>query len=328
VADPTIILKALTGSATPGQYPDTLHDRVDAALVEVWVEATGLNIPTTASGGSPGPFRSAGTDPWAEVADQVTARYGTAPKARTLAEKVTLLDELIAGIAAHKGGPVPGTGVLPPGTSQGALTWHADYSKGDVVAAGFLPTNWNTQSGPAWPPPIVAAPDTGERCIRFALPAGGERIEVQPTAAQNIGNGQDCWFGFWFIPDASFVSSIDDWHIVAQFHGNDTTSPHQIIGINGGGLLTGNAPQHHFAAGQIKAGVRHRLVTHITATSGGHQSVWLDDVLVLDNYAAGLNATPLYLKCGIYERPGTFPASTIYQGGHRIGTGYGAVAGW
>jgi hypothetical protein len=347
MSDPSIILKALTGSATAGQYPDTLHDRLDAALAEAWVESTGLDIATTASGGDPGPFRSNGTDVWSDVMDQLTARYGTSPKARTLAEKLTLLDELVTGIDAAKGtttgtgtGTTTGTGTgtttggtgtttppagLPAGTSQGSLTWGADFTKGDVVSAGFQSTDWNTQSGPTWPPPIVAAPDNGERCIRFALPSGGERIEVQPNAAQSIGNGQDVWYGFWFIADSSFVSNIDDWHIICQFHGNDTTSPHQIIAINGGDLITGNAPQHHFANGQIKAGVRYNLVTHITANSGGHQSVWLNDVLVLDDFAAGLNATPLYLKCGIYESPGEFPASTIYQGQHRVGTGYGAV---
>lgn len=330
--------QAICGSPGVGTYSDTIVDRYRVALAELKRVKDAAGIKTDiVSSASAGPFMDP-TNTSADIRSQLTAAFECEPGVfRTVAQ---MHQQFLVDLqAVNNATPAPGAPVttptsttpaapagLPANTAQGTLLWAADYTKNSITAAGFLSTNWNNESGFGWPPPIVDAPDKpGEKCIKFALPKGGKRIEVQPTANQNMGKNQEIWYGFWFIVDDAFTRSIDDWHIIAQWHGNDTTSPNQLLGINGGNMLTGNEPQYYFAKGQIKAGVRYNCVSKISSDGAGHQSVWLNDKLVLDNYAAGLNATPLYLKLGIYQRPDAFPASTTYQGQHRLGTGYGAV---
>lgn len=323
----TDLLKALTGSATPGQYPDTVVGRLDAALAEAWLESTGLNIAVPASGESPGPYRSTGTDAWADIVDQATAPYGTAPKARTLTEKAALLEALVKGIDASKGvavAPPVGTGTtltgtLPAGTTQGTNQWRADLTKNDVISAGFKSTSWDTESGPSWPPPIGTY--GGKRAIKFALGGGGKRIEVEPNH-RTLSNGDDAWCGFSFYLESGFPVGVNDWQVIWQWHGNDTTSPQQCLQVRSGQL---HIADNHAIGPQLVTGKWYRVVAHVQANSGGTMNVWLDDVNIASNYNAGLNATPLYLKCGLYRDTGISTAGTVYQADHALGTGYGAV---
>jgi hypothetical protein len=331
-SDPaTAILTALTGSATPGTYPDTVHDRLDAALVAAWAASAGLNLTVPTSGGAPGPYRAAGanaTDPWSIVVDQATARFGTEPKARTLTEKAQLLAVLVAGIDAHRA-PPPGSATppLPTGTGQGTLTWAADLTQADVQDAGFKATPWNTEHGPPWPPPIGAAPqgtDGGPRsgrAIRFSLEPGGKRIEVEPDVA-TFGAGQDAWIGLRLYFAPGFPLAIDDWQVITQFHGADVTSPQQCVQVRRGKLSI--ADGHSFGP-TLVTGQWYALVVRFSADPHGTTSAWLDDVPVLSGYAAGLNNLPLYWKTGYYRDPAITTPGTVWQAGHALGTGYGAV---
>lgn len=321
------LLKALTGSTTPGSYPDTLIDRLDAALTEAWTESSGLNIPVPTSGSDPGPFAANGSVD-TDILDQATSRFGVSPKARTLTEKAALLEALVKGIYGNSapvvtppagGGtttPPPST-TLPPGTSQGTLSWAADYSKNDVVSAGFKSTNWNTESGPSWPPPIGTY--AGRRAIKFALGGGGKRIEVEPNH-KTLAKGDSAWSGFQFYLESGFPISTNSWQVIFQWHGNDTTSPQQCIQLHKGQL---SIADNHLIGPQLKTGQWYQMVNYFTADSRGSVSVWLDGVNICDNYGAGLNATPLYLKCGLYHDT-SIAGGTIYQTAHTMGTGYGA----
>lgn len=330
----TAILTALTGSATPGAYPDTLHDRFDAALAAAWTASTGMNLsglPQT--GGAPGPFHATDAladDPGSIILDQACARWGTAPKARTLAEKADLLAALVRGIETTlplPPGVVPTSGVLPVGTGQGTLTWAADLTAASILDAGFKATPWNTEHGPPWPPPIGAAPQgttpgpRSGRAIRFSLGAGGKRIEVEPAVA-TFGAGQDAWIGLWLYFAPGFPLAIDDWQVITQFHGADVTSPQQCVQVRRGKLSI--ADGHAFGP-TLVTGQWYALVVRFSTDPHGTTSAWLDDVPVLSGYAAGLNNLPLYWKTGYYRDPAITTAGTVWQAGHALGTGYGAV---
>lgn len=310
-ADEDALLAALGGG------DGTLVDQLDAALTVAWELAAGLNLTLPTSGGSPGPYRPGGTS-WDLAYDQTCARWGTAPKARTMTEKAALLEQLVRGIDAHRATPTP-VGALPAGTTQGTLTWAADLTKADVVSAGFKSTPWNTETGPSWPPPIAAAPD-GRRSIKFALGTGGKRIEVEPNC-RTFPKGDDAWFGFSVLFDTGFPLSVNDWWVTAQLHGNDTTSPQQCIQVRQGQF---HIADNHAFGPQLVTGHRYRVVMHASMDPRGTTSVWVDDQLVCNAYQAGLNATPLYWKTGSYKDPST-AGGTLYQADHALGTGYGAV---
>lgn len=323
-ADYQALLAALTGSATLGQYPDTLVDRLDAALEAAWDVSTGmdLSIPDL-TGPSAGPFAGADTYQHA-VEDQVLARYPGPPnKPRTLVEKAKTLEALVAGIKGKldAGTPPPsggGSTTLPAGTSQGSLEWAADLSKSGVVAAGYKSTDWNTQAGPAWPPPI--GDYAGRRAIKFQLGGGGKRIEVEPNH-RTFGSSGNAWFGFQFYLESDFPLSASSWHVIWQLHGNDTTSPKMALQAHKGGMTVGDN-------GAFTPLVKQKWYQCVVYPdfSAGRMSVWLDDVKVIDNYNTGKSNPDYYLKVGSYQDPGV-GAGTIYQAAHKLGSGYGAVAG-
>lgn len=312
------LLAALTGSAIPGQYPDTIHDRLDAALNEAWIESANLNIALPTSGSDPGPFTYNGTVD-ASILDQGTARFGTTPKARTLVEKATLLEALIKGIYAHPGSnppPATSSGITPDPTH---LLWQADFTKGDVLAAGFGSTPWNTETGPSWPPPIGTY--AGRKAIKFQLGSGGKRIEVQPPDAVNsFPSTGDKYFRFEFYLESDFPLSAQSWHVIWQLHGNDTTSPKLDLEAHKGGLTIAD----NTALVPLSKQVWYKVVVHADFTNG-RMSTWLNDLLVHDNISTGKSNPNYYLKCGSYQDT-AIGAGTLYQTNHKLGTTYNSVA--
>lgn len=328
MSDETDLIAALTGSASTGSYPDTVVDRLDKALAAAWNLSSGLDLQGLPSTGSdPGPYRGDATA-WDEAVDQVTARYGASPKSRTLVEKAQLLEALVTGIDAKRGGGTTtgggtssggGSTTIPSGETQGSLLWAADFAKGDVLAAGFKSTNWNTEHGPSWPPPIGTF--AGRRAIKFALGGGGKRIEVEPNH-KTLGKGDDVYCGFWFYLESGFPLGTSSWQVIWQWHGNDTTSPQQCQQVHKGQLTIADNTK---IGPQLQTGRWYQVVARVQTDSGGTMNVWLDGAKIADNVRAGLNATPLYLKCGLYHDT-SIAGGTIYQTGHTLATGYGAAA--
>jgi hypothetical protein len=320
--------KAITGSTDVGTYDDSLVDRLRAALADLKTakDANGVKTQLIASPSS-GPFSTPATTS-DDVREQLTAAWECEPGVyRTVTQ---MIGQFLADLAALNAGtqsatPAPPSGTtsgtststLPSGTAQGVAQWKADLSKGDVIAAGYKSTSWNTEHGPAWPPPIVS--QAGKRCIKFQLGSGGKRIEVEPNH-RTFPKGDDAWFGFSFYLDNDFPLSADSWQVIWQLHGNDTTSPQQAIQCHKGGLSI--ADNHQFAT--VSKNQWYRVVVHAQFNSGGTMSVWLNDQNVLSNYNAGLNNPPMYLKTGLYHDM-SIAGGTIYGADHALGTGYGAV---
>lgn len=322
--------KAITGATDVGTYSDSIVDRYRSALAALKTakDANGVKtdlISTTTAG----PF-STPANTSDDIREQLTAAWECEPGVfRTVPQ---MHDQFLADLKALNAGtqtatttPTTGTTTpstggsssLPSGTAQGVNQWRADLSKGDVISAGYKSTSWNTEHGPSWPPPIVT--QAGKRCIKFQLGSGGKRIEVEPNH-RTFPKGDDAWFGFSFYLDNDFPLSTDSWQVIWQLHGNDTISPQQAIQCHKGGLTI--ADNHSFAT--VSKNQWYRVVVHANFGSGGAMSVWLNDKQVLSNYNAGLNAAPMYLKCGLYHDT-AIAGGTIYEADHALGTGYGAV---
>lgn len=321
--------RALTGSDTLGAYPDTAMDHLLAALDAAWdlVEARGLTVPVIA-GSQLGPWRIPDTL-LGDCRQQVLARfaYDAASRPRTLAEAARQLEVLVAALDEQ---PVVRPPTLPAGESQGTLTWAADMSAAHSTAAGFLrhliQRQWSGSiQNSTTPVPMGTAPE-GSRGLVFHLPAGMGRLEVQPPVLQSMRSGEQAYVGFWFVGDAQVARTRDPWALIIQWHGNDNTSPHQILAVDGGDLITGNGKTlRRFYLDRVKPNTRYNVVMKVSATSGGPVTVWVNHEKVLDNYKAGLNNLPLYLKTGMYRQHRGSPNQTIWMGGHRVATGYGAA---
>lgn len=329
------LLRALTGSEKTGDYPDTLVDHINLALDAAWdlVNARGLNVPVIA-GDDLGPWETP-TTVLGDIREQVLSRfrYDAASRPRTLSEAARQLEALVAALNEESGTSTPppaGGGSLPAGTSQGTLSWAAKMSAANSKDAGYS-SNVQRQYGSGSiqnsqdPIPIGAAPE-GSRGLVLSMAAGQGRLEVRTPLLQSIGSNQDFWLGFWFVGDQHVEETRSDWSIIMQVHGNDTTSPHQILAVDGGDFITGNAKTlKRFHTNRIKKNTRYNVVMNVRANSAGTMSIWVNHEKVLDNYAAGLNNLPGYLKVGWYRQPSNAPAAKMWVGGHRIGTGYGAV---
>lgn len=331
--------RALTGSDNLGGYEDSVGDRLMSALDAGWelIEAGGLmNEVRVIAGSAVGPFASKPLSKLDDVREQVTSRFrfDASSKPRNLAEAAAQLEVLVTVLTKSNPAPPPPPttgGALPAGQTQGEVSWAAKTSGGDSTAWGFKPNLIQRQWGSgaietsSKAVPVGNAPE-GSRGLVFHLPAGQGRLEVQPPVLQSMKSGESAYFGFWVVFDSVVERDRDPWALIAQWHGNDTTSPQQIIAADGGDLITGNRTTFkRFYNGRIKAGKRYDIVTKVSATAGGPQSVWVNGELVLAEYKAGLNKLPLYLKTGLYRQPNGSPDQTLWMGGQRVGTGYGSA---
>lgn len=293
---------------------DVDHARGCAATAVKMCKRLGVAY-TTVGGGDPGPYTSP-IDDGPIVVEQLTARWAVSADQvnRSIDECWGQVAECVRAVTAVPA-PTAGGG-LPTGTSQGTLEWAADLSQSGAVAADYKSTPWNTESGPTWPPPVGTY--AGRRAIKFALGSGGKRIEVEPNH-RTFGATGNAWFGFQFYLESDFPLGAGSWHVIWQLHGNDTTSPRFALQAHKGGLTVGDS-------GALTPLVKQHWYQAVVYAdfSAGHISVWLDGSKVIDNFNCGKSTPDYYLKCGSYQDT-AIGAGTIYQAGHRLGSGYGAV---
>lgn len=322
----------LTGGPTLGAYPDSVVDRLNAALNEAWdlVEAAGLASKVKVIAGTElGPYR----DPITKLDDirqQVLARYryDEESRPRTLSEAAAQLQELVSVLVEGRDTPSdtpPAAGQLPAGTSQGELIWQPDHSKGDSRAAGYSSNVQRQGAGGSIqnssdPVSIVNAPHDMGRALKFTIGADTTRLEVNPASSINsFPDSGERWFGFSVAFAKGFPLTARSWQLIAQLHGNDTISPRFSLQVNNGELRIGDST----TVCPVVAERRYDIVMRAELGSG-HVTMWVDGDKKLDRYKCGTSKAPYYAKLGIYH-DSSIAGGTVYHGPFRVGTGYGAV---
>lgn len=317
--DPPVVNKVPQNLAATITADDRIYlnwnDVQDAVSYKIYETASPNGIPSgpvTVSERYSGPF---GSGDWRQFEYWVTAQFGDGSE--SAASTHVTIDYHVNDVPPGTGG---GTwdGTLPAGTTQGTLEFKADLSVGIPNSKNYKNTDYNTEPHSLpWPPPIVDGPE-GKRCVKFSLPGNDKRVEVEPNH-RTFGSSGEAWFGFWFYLDSNFPLNANSWHVIWQLHGNDTTSPKLALQAHKGGMTVGDngaltpLVKEHWYACVVKADF-----------SNGRITVWLDDKKVIDNYNAGKSNPNYYLKVGSYQDT-AIGRGTIYQAGHALGSGYGAV---
>lgn len=237
-------------------------------------------------------------------------------------------------------------------SSVGVVTWAADYTQPDAVAAGYADDDWNRQSnagdgdasGLVWPPPTAPAPfGRAGDSLPIRVPDGTKRYEVVPSGG-TFTEGQTTWVGFAFSVDGDTDLDATGYQVIWQNRPDDDTgSPPQALELIDGGLyLTGGwgrpganpADQYQQPSvfvGNVTPRTWHSVVAYLEFSSSpnsGRFDLWFDDVRVITdlvpapgtNYSSGGTS----LKNGIYHDPANRGAS-LWIADHKIGTGYQSV---
>lgn len=320
-ADEDALLAALGGG------DGTLVDQVDDALAIAWRLASGLNLTLPASGGSPGPYRPGGT-PWDLAYDQTCARWGAAPKARTLADKTALLEALVKGIDSHRGTPTPAP-------SSG---WKALPVVTKVLADGDTSSFQNT--APVWTSSgmHIVMPATGHDSTAVNVPPAGDgiqRCEVTVAGEGGITSGRR-FFRFVWELGKGFPSDVSDWEVLAQWKGDGSGSPPLSIETRGGNfvLTWHELPTDPVGApvviGPATAGIHDVIVdvTFSTSAPSSPVSTWIDGRQTVTGAKVGAT---LYsgkadrLKTGLYRSSAIARPADLTLRGFTAGSSFSAV---
>lgn len=250
-----------------------------------------------------------------------------------------------------------------PTPPQNALIWAADYTQATNVAAGYNASGSQRQNGAGqfndttvpWPITITNGPGSMGRAIPFTIPDNYRRYEQVP-AHETFGPGDPArYFGWSFHLDASFpLETPPDYQVIEQLHQawGSWSPPVAFEAMNNALYLTGgnglirsisatdplNTWSHFQKLLDITTGRTYRIVYYIdqwsTQPNTSKITVWVDDVLVLDQYTlpcptnvqgdAADNET--YRKTGFYHRE-TIHGGTIWHAGATLATTYEAASG-
>lgn len=333
--------------ALMGKVDGSLVDQVDAALDVAWRLSAGMNLTLPASGAAPGPYRPKGTVLDLAV-DQATARWGKAPKARTLVEKAALLEALVVGIAANR----PGTGTPTPSAPPTSGSGGSGNSK-PAPAPGWrtLPAPTSKLSEGDTSSYQHTAPRWTDKGMRIDMPARGEdgrqtnadkgadyqRCEITAAGQGGIRGGTRA-FRFVYDLDDAFPVGAKDWQVLAQWKGDGTGSPPLSLEVRDGQwMLTWHQLPttpvgKPVAIGPARPGRNDVIVaaTFSTSRDGSPVSAWLNGTRTVD---AAKVAPTLYsgkatrLKVGLYRSASIGKAAGLTLAGFAAGDTLAAVTG-
>jgi hypothetical protein len=344
MSDETNLLAALTGSASSGSYPDTVLDRLDKALAAAWNLSAGLNIAAPVSGSDPGPYRS-DAQAWDGIVDQTTARYGAAPKARTLVEKAQLLEALIKGIDAHRtSGSAGGSGGGGDTTGSGTGTTTGEWAALPVLtSSGVTSANDSHQS---------AVPSFQSDGMHVRLPSSGG--SPGPGASAASGSYQRCeaYVAGWgnltgtlflrydFTLLGGFPTSTGTWQTIAQCKNSSTGSPPLELMVGSKSGRNAVYLQWHSAGGSetgteiicdATTDVKHSVVLEVPFTTGNASvSAWHNGAVAFSGKAHGgtlYSGQSSYGKIGTYRDAAVGKTSEIVFHGVAKGSTLASVTG-
>ncbi len=227
------------------------------------------------------------------------------------------------------------TGAPDPRNAPAPL-WQAGTTGPDPLRQ-FGNTPYNNDGAAA--PTVVAAPGlTGRTAIRFEIPAGGKRSELDPNV-DVIQEGAEFWYGFAHELPADFPVNTQDWQVVAQWKNAGEGSPPIEVKIGRGQFTldggAGNDPSDYFSMpiGSARPGQTNHLVVHIVFSSDPAKAVvdvWQNgQQRIAGFHPPGGTRYPSddsYLKTGIYRDTDINQDATLFLLDARIASSYASAA--
>ncbi len=312
MTDDDLLLAALSG-----KQGGTLVDQLDAALTVAWRLSSGLNVPVPTSGGAPGPYRAGGSS-WDLAYDQVCARWGSAPKARTLSQKAELLTALVAGIDQSRGTVTPAP---PPAAGS---SWRPLPVLTSRAAAGE--TSSFQSSVPSWTADgmVVSLLAKGDRDGAPNPTKGGatQRCEVHLAGWENLTG---TLFLRWdFSLGKGFPTGTRDWQMIAQCKNSSTGSPPLELGVGNGVIYlvwhsASGSETGREVFGPATTGTKHSVIVQVPFTTGPNAKVtgWFNgrQVFSANHGPTAYPGQSVYSKIGLYRSNAIgVPATVTHHG--------------
>jgi len=280
------------------------------------VERLWLTTSTTTAAGSP--------------ATAPVAPSTTAPVPATTAQHTP---------AAQVGLPgVGGLSVLSaPAAAAPTPMWGADITGQGL--GKFKDTPWNFVG--AKQPTVVPATDLpGQKALRFTMPGGAQRAEVEPNV-DNFTEGQDRYIRLSVRLAPGFPVDAKSWQLITQFKNEGTGSPPLELRIGNGNYILSGGFDHpggnkNFdrtiapaVTGRIQTLVLHVKFSSKSAT--GVVDAWVDgQQKVVGFHPPGGTLYPgdySYWKLGLYRDRGIGTPATYELSDARLGDSFASVAG-
>jgi hypothetical protein len=232
--------------------------------------------------------------------------------------------------------PAPTTTAAPSATAPKAM-WDSDIT-GQGLGM-FKDTPWNFVG--AKQPAVVAATDLpGQKALRFTMPGGAQRAEVEPNV-DNFTEGQDRYIRLSVRLAPDFPIDTDTWQLITQFKNEGTGSPPLELRIgkgnfilSGGADAPGGSKNFDKTIAPAVVGKVTALVLHVKFSSNSSTGVvdaWVDGQQKVAGYhpAAGTlyRGDYSYWKLGLYRDRGIGKPATYELSDARLGDSYASVAG-
>jgi hypothetical protein len=235
------------------------------------------------------------------------------------------------------GEPPTLTGAPDP-ASVPAPIWQAEPSGSDPLS-NFRDTPYNNDGAPA--PTVVASPNVpGRQAIRYTMPGGGKRTELEPNIPPNR-EGDEAYYGFaWYLPP-EFPVNTQGWQVLAQWKNSGEGSPPIEVKVgNGQFMLDGGAggenPQENYFTlpiGPARAGQQTDIVVHIRFSTDPTKAVvdvWQNGQKRISNFrpkgGTRYESDDSYLKTGIYRDSDISEDTTLFLNDARVAKSYESAA--
>lgn len=182
------------------------------------------------------------------------------------------------------------------------------------------------------------------RAVRFAVPGGGTRSEIEPLI-RDLREGDDLYFGYRGYLPRDFPVNAGGWQVIEQWRSaaQDTSRPTVAIEISkgrfvltGGSGAPGGPKPYRVAIGKAVAGRAVDLVTRIRFSADRARArvdVWLDGRRTVTDFhpPAGTLDPPqgstAVLKAGLHRDDAIRQSATLLLDDLRISRTYRGAAG-
>lgn len=326
--DVRTVLPALTTQVQARIVLSGGTDAVSPAVQRLWLTTTTTSAAPASSTAPPAPTTrpapATTTPPSTAAATTTTARPTTTAPASSSTTTVPIR-------------PTPTPGSAPAPAPVPKALWDAN-----ITAQGlgmFKDTPWN-MVGAKTPTVVPATGLAGRKALRFTMPGGGQRSEIEPNV-DNFTEGQDRFIRLSVRLADGFPVNTDSWQLITQFKNEGTGSPPLELRVGNGNFVLsggfgrpGGSRSFDRTIGPAVTGRVVTVVLHVKFSSDpskGFVDAWLDGQQRFAGFRPpGGTLYPgmySYWKLGLYRDRGIGQTATYELSDAKLGTSYAAVTG-